>query len=106
MGKITRRMFVVFFVLHFVSFVMLPLVCLTEEIFPTEADRSSCVNLPNQTNHSTAPAKNRLPCPNSHSCCNFTSPNAAGYFFAPSSSQITSIEMSFQPLEITASVFR
>jgi hypothetical protein len=106
MTKVTRGMFVIFFVLSFLSLVMLPLVCLTEEIFSTDADHSSCVDQPNQTNHSSLPVNNKLPCPSNHSCCNFITSNAADYFFALDSSQITPGETSFHPLEIIASVFR
>ena len=82
MIRVTRGMFIIFFVLYFVSFVMLPLVCLTEEIFSTDADHSSCVDQPNQTSHSSQPVKNKLPCPGNHSCCNFITSNTANYFFA------------------------
>jgi hypothetical protein len=99
-------MFIIFFVLYFVSFVMLPLVCFTEEIFSTDADHSSCVDQPNQSNHSSQPVKNKMPCPNNHSCCNFITSNTANYFFALDSSQITAVETSAHPIEITASVFR
>ncbi len=104
--KVLKRFFLIFFLLHFVSFVMLPLVCLTEEIFSPGTDHNSCCNLPNQTDHSPPVAKHKLPCPNNHSCCNFITPNTTSHFFALSSSQITPVEISFQPREITGFVFR
>ena len=101
--QVTKKFLPIFCLIYIVSFVILPLVCLTEEIVPPEGGHSSCSP---QTNHSPPAAKNKLPCPNNHSCCNFIASNEANYFFTLSSSQITPIEISFQSLEITGFVFR
>ena len=101
--KTLKRFFLILLSLYFVSFVILPLVCLTEEISSTDFNHSSCID---QTNHSSPPIKNKLPCPNNHSCCSFIVSNTSNYFFALNSSMITRPAISFQPLEIAASVFR
>ncbi len=89
-----RRLFIVFFFLHFVSFVMPPLVCLTEGICSPATDHSSCSNSPDKTIHSPPPSKNKLPCPNNHSCCSFITTNPPFYFSIPSSFHITPVETS------------
>jgi len=104
--RFLRRFFMAFFCLYFISFVMLPLVCLTEEISPPGADNCSRSNLPYQSNHSPPAAENKLPCSNNHSCCNFINSNAPNYFIILHSFQLTPIESSPQFLEVTTSVFR
>jgi len=48
MIKLTKTLFIFFFLLLFVSFVISPLVCLSEEIFSTAPDHSFCIDQPNQ----------------------------------------------------------
>ena len=104
--RFCQRFFVFFFCLHFASFIMLPLVCLSGDISPPGADSCCRSSLPCQTNHSSPAAKNKLPCSNNHSCCNFITSNAPNYFFTLYYFRLTPLESFSQYSNITTSVFR